>query len=289
MRADLRKQPACQTLGRINIYNKQNRVSSNSTFALCLWLLSVLTLTSCTDHKPPLPELALLRTEDYEVIAVRSKPFEVSNDWEEPIRGRLGGGALVAGQATGQCIVQCTSEPDPFSMVVCLVLTPIATVAGAIYGAATGHSEEEVTQAVTALKEAITAATPVTGVEQAVMTRLRTTGDGRMQWRTLSQSELNLSVEELAELGIDAVLELRVSPIDLAMFGRIDPDAALVLAVRAELIDTNSGSASVGASWAYEGTHYNYFDMAENEARLLRESIQQSYDKIAQVIVADLI
>jgi len=71
------------------------------------------------------------------------------------------------------------------------------------------------------------------------------------------------------------------------VLGKIDPDATAVMMVRGRLHDTAGLSVSVPLSWTYQGERHDYFDLAKDNAGLLRKVFQQSYDNIAARIVDD--
>ena len=77
-------------------------------------------------------------------------------------------------------------------------------------------------------------------------------------------------------------------PPDLEVYGKIDPDAAIVLAVRGSIEDTQGENISPSITWAYRSKRRDYFKLADGEARFLRESINRSYDEISKLIIADL-
>lgn len=251
-----------------------------------LCLVWSLILASCVETLPP-PDFAGALGQDYRVIAVRSKTlYQDDILFQQPVNGAGSGAASGAAQATGEVLGGCGTGGA--SLLICLGLAPIAAIVGAIYGSIHAHSEREVAQASAKLKEGIAEAEPGPGIERAVVTRLRIAGSGRYEVRTLSGNELNLTSVELGEEGIDAILEIEVSRLDLAVFGRIDPDAAIILAVRAAMVDTRVGLTAPALTWAYHGAHHDYFELAGNDARLLRDSIIQSYEEVAELIVSKI-
>lgn len=254
-----------------------------------LWSISVLFLASCTSTVPPHPEFGRAQTRDYEAIVVRSRPFTGNIEFEQPLAGVGRGAAVGAGQASAEMILGCMeSGGDPLVGLFCMTLTPIAAITGAIVGAGVSHTEQEITHATKILKDTIAAANPVANMQHFVVRRLRQTRDGRYDIRALSEHETNLNNAELAERGIDLVLELEMTQLDLAVFGRIDPDAAVIFTIRAHLNDTHKGHVSVPISWIYKGVRHDYFELAANNARLLHQSINQSYEDVSALIVDDL-
>jgi hypothetical protein len=177
---------------------------------------------------------------------------------------------------------------DPLLLMFCIALLPVGAVTGAIVGAGAAHSEESVEQATRSLKSALAEAQPVAGVERAIIEEMRGIGDSRYQVHAMSKSEKGLSNQELTKHGIDAVLEVKVSHLDLAVFGKLDPDASISLTVRASLHGTNNGTISAPLTWTYLGDRHDYFDLAADDGRLLRDLVGQSYEKIGKMIVTDL-
>lgn len=111
---------------------------------------------------------------------------------------------------------------------------------------------------------------------------------GERQVRILTKNEANLPNAELSRLGFDAVLKVEVTHFDLAVLGRIDPDATAIVMVRGSFHDTAGLSPSVPLSWTYQGERHGYFELAKDNAGLLRKAFKQSFDKIAARIVDDL-
>lgn len=155
-------------------------------------------------------------------------------------------------------------------------------------GAGASHSKEEVTNATVALKNALERATPAEDVKKAVAGELKKYRGGRYEVRALSQSEAGLSNEALANAGFDAVLDIEVQDLDLEVFGRINPDAAVVLAIRASLNSILRRKNTVPFSWTYRGERYSYFVLAKADARLLRSSIKNVCARISTLVVLDL-
>ncbi len=260
-----------------------SRFQSTAVSILRLQLVSLLVLAACTEQAPPLIRMVGASGQEPQTIAVRSMPYKDVSNWQEPLRGAGSGAATGAGQALGE-----NAECAGGTGLLCIALLPIFVVVGAIGGAIVSHSDEEVMQATAVLKNTIASATPVIGVEQAVIDQLRATPAKHYEVRALSERELGLSYAQLAEEGVDAVLELQVSHLDLVIFGRIDPDAAVNFLVRADVVDTSTGPTKRSLSWAYLDTRYDYFEMSANNAHLLRGSIERSYKEVAELIVADL-
>ncbi len=250
--------------------------------------LAALFIGACAERKLP-PVSMGIDLQKYNVIAIRSVPYERgAAPFDPPVKGAGAGTAQGAGEGTLGWIGGCALGSAGILLPICLVLTPVATVTGAIAGAGASHSAKEVTSATTALKNALNEAAPAEALKQAVVRKIRETRRARYEVRALSESEASLSYAELSKLGFDAVLDVRVSHLDLAVIGRIDPAAKVIVAVHGSVYDTAAQSASLPLSWTYHSDRHGYFDLAKDNARLLNQLLEQAYDKIATLIVNDL-
>jgi hypothetical protein len=232
----------------------------------------------------------LLRKPDYDVIAIWFRQHhEESGDFPEPVKGAASGAAHGAGVGAGGVGGGCVEGLfSGILFLACLALMPVGAITGAIVGASGAHSESEVTRATEALRDAILMAEPDAEIQKALRGRLDEHSDQRYQFRYFYEYDDELTTAELASQGIDAVLWLEAMSPDLEVYGMIDPDAAVVLAVRGTLEGTARKDISPSITWAYRSKRRDYFKLADNDARLLREAIKRSYDEISKLIVADL-
>jgi hypothetical protein len=168
------------------------------------------------------------------------------------------------------------------------MVTPAATVAGAVSDTGASYGEEEAANATTVLKNALARATPAEDVKQAVARELGSFRGGRYEIRALSQSEAGLPNEALANAGFDAVLDIEVQDLDLIVIGRFPPEAAITLTIRASLNSISHRQDTVPFSWTYRGNPYGYFSLAKADARLLRSSIKKVCTRISTLVVLDL-
>jgi hypothetical protein len=229
---------------------------------------------------------------------VRLAPYKDKVDSFQTPVDRATGTAESAGQgartglrAAGDCLKKSEGAGEfwGFALIFCTAFIPVSVVVGTIVGITLSHSEEEVTIATVALKKTLAEAAPNDLVTQAVTTFISELEDGKYEARSLSGAEAGLSSVDLAKQGIDAVIDLEVTRIDLAVFGELDPDAAITLNVRGRFRDSTDDRALPNLSWFYVGERHDYFDLAADDARLLRSEIEQGYEKISRLIVSDLL
>src|SRR5262249_27307402 len=88
--------------------------------------------------------------------------------------------------------------------------------------------------------------------------------------------------------GFDSALEITVTALRLAVAGKIDPDAKLLIVADGRLIHAASGAELYRRTWAYLSPTRNYFKDAGNNAQLMREDVEAGLDKLATKIVSDL-
>jgi len=256
---------------------------------LCSFIVSfilVFTLSCATERGPSgrISEGALERSHD--VVGIRVRPYTLNININEPSKG-AGKGALTGAGKAGAGWLGGGAGGDPYAAVVLVALLPVAIVTGAITGAVMAHPEDEVIEATTAIKGALADARPAIGIQEAIVKDCADLKGRQVKVRPLSESEINMSPAQLAGLGIDAVLDIEISHLDLIVFGDLNPDASLTMAIRSSILVTDMGTVSASSSYSYMGKRHNYFELAEGDAYLLRESIKQSYKEIAGLLVTD--
>ena len=88
---------------------------------------------------------------------------------------------------------------------------------------------------------------------------------------------------------MDVVLELQIVSMGLGVPPEsIDPDASYIMRTRAKLIDTSAGPVGPAQSWGYMSEPFDYFELADEDARLLRQATEKGYSEVAHLIVSDL-
>ena len=248
----------------------------------------IFVLASCATERGPSGEFQVRpAVGEHSVVAIRVKPYTSNINIDDPVAGAGKGALTGAGAAAGAWGVELAGASDPYEAIVYVALLPVVVVTGAITGAITAHPETEVIKATTAIKAALSDTKPAEGIQDALVKSLTSLYGDRVRTQFLSGYEMNMSPDQLAALGIDTVLDLEISHLDLVVSGKLDPDAALTMTIRASVIVTDTKAATPPSSWTYLGKRHDYFDLAEDDAHLLRESIKNTYKEIANVLVTD--
>jgi hypothetical protein len=212
---------------------------------------------------------------------------------DEPVKGS-GEGAL-SGAAQGAAgpltfgVGSC--QGGPFFCVVGLALgialaVPSAMVGGVV-GAVNAHPEEEVDAATQNLLSALVAAAP----DDALAANLPDMG------RMIAGVDLKLNdweqgravdYEPLIDKGFDSVVEITVKTVRIDVLGDINPDLSPIVIVEARLLSIPEGKSLYQRVWHYSGVERDYFDAAEDDARLLHSDLAKGYSHLASRIVDDL-
>jgi hypothetical protein len=154
--------------------------------------LAVLFSSACAKQELP-PLSAGLDLQKYKSIAVRSTPYTREEaTFVPPVKGAGAGSAQGAGEGTVAFLGGCLGPGDPLISLICIALTPVATITGAMIGAGASHSVEEVTSATASLKDALKKAAPAKALELALVKSLRSTERASYDVRALSKSEAKL-------------------------------------------------------------------------------------------------
>lgn len=268
-----------------------NLIPSFKGRILSIFILSnvlVLCLASCATERSPLGAFpAASKKSNQGVIAISVKPFELNTKFDEPVAGAGKGAVTGAGMAAGAWGTGIAGTTDPYATVLYVALLPVAVITGAITGAVAAHPEAEVVKAITAIKVALSEEKPTEEIQNAIINSLSSLSGSRLPIRLLSESEMKMSPDQLAGLGIDTLLLVEISHLDLVIYGKMDPDAALTIAIRASVTKADTMESTPPSSWTYSGKRHDFFELAKDDAHLLRESIKKSYKEIANVLVSD--
>jgi len=239
--------------------------------------------------QPLFPKHAISDGRNYNTIAIRFLEYENIEEWSEPLKGEKAASRGAARGVEEAFHILCS----PGSGIGCIVFSPVIALVGATVGAGVGggmsHSDEEVVDATASLKNLMIGENPDKILAEAVSAHLQEARSRHYNVHTLSEDELTLSNAELAEKGIDAVLELEVTSLEVIVPpNSIDPDAQYFLGTRSRLIDTRSDVTSLAQSWIFASSPYDYFELAAEDAQRLAQLIEQSYSEISDLIVSDL-
>ncbi len=170
---------------------------------------------------------------------------------------------------------------------VAAVTTPVGALVGAGVGAGVAHPEEEVEAASASLITALAEA----NLTEDLFEHLRAAGAGH-RVATLAQAEDTadpVSPHEGSDaIPPDTVLEIGVSHVRFDSSGEWDPDLSIRISARAHLVRGPDGRVAYRRAWEYRSPWRGYFDMAEDDARLLRTMIDIGLGQLAEAIATDL-
>ena len=236
---------------------------------------TVFFLMSCTPPVRVTPPSTDVRAELSSVGLDVTSPSGPA-DIETPVAGK-GRGALIGAGHAGLCCLTIFADPDPRVFATGVLLAPPAAVGGGIYGAVAAPSAESVNTAHASLKKA----TDETNVAMLVRDRL------------LSPPGSPTDVR-LVPVGIqpgsafDHLLEIEVSGPTFISDGKFHPDVTLFLEARARLRRVDDHASLFEGRWLYRGFTRPYFDLAADDAVLLRTDMHVAAMRLADKIRVDL-
>jgi len=198
-------------------------------------------------------------------------------DIETPAKGRARGALVGAGHAGRCCIAVFAYPSDASLLIIGALLTPPAAVSGAVYGAVAARSTESVDAAHTRLKKAMDETNVATLIRDRLLSPPGPATDVRI---------VSAELQPNAEFG--HVLEIEVSGPTFASHGKLNPDVTLFVAPRARLRRVGDHASLYEGRWLYRGYERPYFDLAADDAALLRTDVDAAAGSLADKIRVDL-
>ena len=236
---------------------------------------TVFFLMSCTPPVRVTPPSTDVRAELSSVGLDVTSPSGPA-DIETPVAGKARGALIGAGHA-GLCCLYIFADVDPRVFATGVLLAPPAAVGGGIYGAVAAPSAESVNTAHASLKKV----TDETNVAMLVRDRLLSPPGPATDVRIVSAE-----LQPNAEFG--HVLEIEVSGPTFASHGKLNPDVTLFVAARARLRRVGDHASLYEGRWLYRGYERPYFDLAADDAALLRTDVDAAAGSLADKIRVDL-
>src|SRR5439155_11560256 len=221
------------------------------------------------------PPSSALRAEILSVsldVTSRGGPADV----ETPIKGK-GRGALVGAGLGALCCLTTVGIPADSGVLLDAILIPPFAAGGAIYGAVAAQPEEKVNAAQASLK----AATKDTDVAMLVRDRLLS--------RTAATTKLMIAPGGVPPgPTFDHWLEIEIEGPSFTSDGKFNPDVTLFVGARARLRRINDNASLYEGRWLYRGFARPYFQLAGDDAALLRADLQAAAEGLADKILVDL-
>lgn len=209
--------------------------------------------------------IAVVATQDPPPIAV-----------EPTVSGKGGGAAKSAGTAAEVGLRGCILT-GPFLPICLVTLMPVTVVGGAVYGAATSPSKDDVTVAKRSIESVLD------GLDAKERLRDQTLRMARESWPHLVTGAPKRAAVEKA----DTVLEVGVTRLEAVKTQPDKKDAPLVIVMeaRARLVSASDGRE------IYRGTHVflsgprRFLQWGKNDAEPVRRALDAGFDSLATDIV----
>lgn len=213
-----------------------------------------------------------LRTQP--VVSVGLRVTGLASPAEVPAINGKGRGAL-AGASLGAHALQPVPF-DPYGAALSLLLMPVVTAGGAIYGAVAAPGEEEGNAAHASLKAAMRETDFVMLVRD------------RMLNRALATTKLTIApVGDPGENTFDHHLEIEIEGPSLASDGQVNPDVTLVVGAGVCLRGISDKACLYERRWLYRGLEGPYSQVAANDAALLRFDLPAAAERLADRVLMD--
>jgi hypothetical protein len=258
------------------------------TATLFLVLAAGLPGCATTEFAPPAPEVRA----QLGAVTVVPVSARASRAVDDPVKGAGRGALSGAGQGAASGFLVGASfcqTPDPlacaFGLVLGTALAVPGAVVGSIAGASLAHPAEEVEAATASLVAAMADARPHEDVARQIAEAKHLPHDLRAMD---AGAYVAGDYSQLAEDGRDSVLEIEAVLLELYVAGDIDPDISPKLTVQGRLVRAGDDVELYSRTWLYWGQERDYFEAAADDARLLRQDLQDGYEALAARIANDL-
>lgn len=183
-------------------------------------------------------------------------------------------------------------EVEGLACVIGLALTVIAVPVGAVVGAGVGagiaHTEEEVEVASANLNAALAELTLSEDLFDHFQAVSASHEIGTLPIVGESAAHEIESPDDADDGSPDRILEIGVIHLSAESRGEWDPDLSIGLMARARLLRPSDNSVIYQRIWEYRSPWQDYFEMAEDDAALLRSMIETGLEQLADSMVTDL-
>ncbi|MCB1992023.1 MAG: hypothetical protein KDG49_11240 [Geminicoccaceae bacterium] len=219
-------------------------------------------------------------------------------DAGRPAAPLTGEAAVAAGAETGALasittggMAAASTGPTPAALLaplflgVGLILAPVTAAVGAVGGAATRADPEEAAAAEKSFNRALDERDNAQPLVASFIDEAE-----RLAGRTLADcGAAALPAEcELADGGSPSAL-LRLSSLEhFEVEGRVQPKLRLLKTLDAEIRTPDRDGAVVWRSWRYRGVQRSYFELAADDARLLRGELAAAREALVAKAVQDI-
>lgn len=211
--------------------------------------------------------------------------------------GRAAGEGAQTGAAVGlapvtlcdpELMVETAGLSCLLGLAMAVVTVPVGAVVGAGVGAGTAHTEEEVEAASASLNAALAELTLSEDLFDHFQAISVSHQIGPLPMVAESAAHEIESPDDADEGSPDRILEIGVIHLSAESRGEWDPDLSIGLMARARLLRPSDNSVIYQRIWEYRSPWRNYFEMAEDDAALLRSAIETGLEQLADSMVTDL-
>lgn len=249
-----------------------------------LFLVLLTGLAACANNQtfPPPSFEVRQQLASASVVPVRYQQTVVLG---EPNSG-IGRGALKGAAAGASALELCSG-----GMIACMIGLPIAVVAtpvGAAIGAGAAHTEQEAAVASASLRGALASAT----LTEDLFAHLRVAGSRLGTGNPLlvegSAADRVVDEHDPGRAWPGSILEIGAVNTGIASRGDLDPDLLIILSAHARLVRASDRAGIYERTWTYSSPWRDYYDMAGDDASLLRAMIDTGLNALAAAVLNDL-
>ena len=197
------------------------------------------------------------------------------------------GAAEMGAVALGAALAPCAAGPFGCALGLAvaagaIVVTPVAAVVGAMRA----HGEDAVRAADANIRAALADAQPNAVLARELMTAAQQAASVQLLTTPASGTADDGPGAHVMPAGV--TLTVSIVEVGFRSAGLIEPDVTMVMKATARISPVGGGSDLYERTWGYKGMERPYFDLAANNAAMLRAEIQTACRMMAQKIVEDL-
>jgi hypothetical protein len=253
--------------------------------------MALVLLPGCTQRyyaPPPRAQLDGLTQLSLKVTAAPTalfldKPVSGSEDGALTGAAQGGGGSLMGGASVcqGGEAYSCAA-----GLFLGIILAAPAAIIGGVVGASLAREAEEVDSAALTLEKALADVKVTDGIRAALVRRARDKLDLDIVPPASHEDSKPGKMTEAPETV--ASLELTADEFKIVSLGKIDPDLRVEMTINATLSRGAGAGNAYYRGWKYQSKTQNYFALAADNAKGLKEMIAASYEKLARRVIYDL-
>ncbi|MDH4163479.1 MAG: hypothetical protein OEW15_12425 [Nitrospirota bacterium] len=193
---------------------------------------------------------------------------------------------MLKGGASGCNSLGCALLPA-----IAVMLMPVGAVVGTVGGAITADSAEAVNERETKINDAMTSLRMQEAMRDRFSARvvdMKTFDVSTIQDAGPAMEGQNADYRQMKSTGIDTVNEIIVQKLTLKGEGKVRPDLALHLAVKARVVSAAENAELYAKDYTCASNKDKFEAWAEQNARKFQDEIDRCYNDIAMQVVKDV-